>query len=656
MTRNLLKVSFFFIIFALSSTIGIDSSARDVITPKDSVKVALSRVYRNTEALEKLLSLYRKNGDSTAVALTLAQIGKSYNLKSDYIRAINYYQEAAALQKGKNVRDYIATLTSLATNCRRIGAYSSASDYLFEALALSDARGNDESREALVQRTYILNGIGNVYKYLNDGVEAERYFRESLAIDEKIGNELGQSMNWNTIGAIYEYRAQYDSAKVMYFRALEHSRNTTSDNSAGVCYNRLGQLADIQGRYEEAEEYYLMAFDVLTRAHDKWDLAKTTCNLGRLYIIKGDYDLAKKYLDQSESLVAGNRSYGHLGDIHSNLATLYEKKGDFKRACEEMKLCHAYADSSFNQKSGQEVAQTRIRYEQDKSQKLLKEITIEKEQQESAKKRIMLISLIVLVCLLVLIINFGVLIRIQHKRNQELAEMNSLKNKFFSIISHDLKNPVTSQKKVLEMLVQNFDSLPQDVLKKQCQELYKSSATLLELLTGLLNWSRLNTGKIINNPIRLCIRNVVEDTVKPLAEQCILKNITLSNDVKPDICVFADRNILSIIIRNLVSNAVKFSREGGSIEITSAETGIDKVRISVIDHGVGISEDRVKDLFDINKKRSTAGTAGEIGSGLGLPTTKEMTELAGGSISVESEEGKGSTFSITLSKIECDKS
>lgn len=623
------------------------AEARPAMTPKDSVKARFSRLPQyDMEVLQRELATYRAGGDSSAVAYSLAMIGKCYNHRSEYVQAIDHYLLASRIQKGLGETDsYVSSLVSLATNCRRIGAYSSASDYLFEALKIIDDFPDKDTKERLTQRTYILNGLGNIYKYLNDGDEAEKYFRASLEIDKRIGNELGQSMNWNTIGSIYEYRHRYDSAAVMYNRALAHSRKTSSRNSSGICYNRLGQLADIQGNLEEAENYYMMAYDVLTKAQDKWNLAKTTCNLGRLFLKKNNFAAARKYLDESERLVAGNKSYGHLQDIHKNLSVLYEKQGMYRKAVEEMKLCLAYSDSSFNQKSGQEVAQTRIRYEKNKSQQLIDKANMEMFREQQARKRTLHISLGILAFLLLTVISSFLYARLQRNRNRELKKINEIKSKFFSIISHDLKNPILSQKQVLEILKENFDTLPPETVKEQCNELYKSSSSLLTLLTGLLSWSRLELGNMTVHPIRMNLRSAVEDTLGPIMEQATLKNVRIINGIREDAFVMADMNVVATVVRNLVCNAIKFSYEGGSVNINCEQDGNGETLLTVKDNGVGIAKERLDSLANL---KSTMGTNGETGTGLGLTVAKEMVKLAGGRLFVDSEAGKGSTFGFTM--------
>ena len=649
---SICRATLFLIWFILSFSCP-EADAKVVITPADTVRARISRISRDTVKLRQALAEYRANGDSVASGITLAAIGKYHNLRSEYVTAIHWYQQSASVLKlAGDKREYVNTLVSLATNCRRIGAHSSASDYLFEAMGISERDPDKDSREGMRQRSYILNGLGNVYKYLNDGAEAESYFRRSLALDQVIGNELGQSMNWNTIGSIYEYRNEYDSAYVMYNRAMEHDLKSGSQNGGGISYNRLGQLAMIQGKVDEAEDCYLKAYDILSKAGDDWNLAKSTCCLGWVYIQKGQYDLAKKYLAESEALVEGNRSYGHLQDIHNNLFELYKRQGDYRKALEELELCRAYQDSSAAQRSGQEVAQSRLRYEQERNRVAMEEVIHEKEREENSKRIVFFTSLFVVFSLMIVtffMMRYAVL---QRKRNEELAEIDAIKNKFLSIISHDLKNPVASQSKLLNLLVNNFDSLPQEEIYKHCKELSKSSASLMELLVSLLNWSRLGAGKIKNEPVTMQLSGVVEEALSPLQEQIRLKKIELDNSIDASMTAFADRNIVSTVVRNLVVNAIKFSFEGGKIRVSAQNVGNGKIEVSVTDRGIGISPSRLVEILTDSRQISSRGTAGETGSGLGLVVSRDMLALAGSRLSATSKEGEGSTFSFTVNQTE----
>jgi len=230
---------------------------------------------------------------------------------------------------------------------------------------------------------------------------------------------------------------------------------------------------------------------------------------------------------------------------------------------------------------------------------------------------------------------------------KELEELNSNKDKFFSIIAHDLKNPFQGLLGFTEILSSDFDSMSPVELKEAISHITESSRTAYRILENLLHWSRMQTGRIINNPENVNLKSVSLNVVELLSAGIIRKNISIINNIGDDIIVFVDKNMVTSIFQNLISNAVKFSYPGKEIILHSIPEE-EYVEVSIKDFGVGISRDDLNKLFAIDKQVSKPGTLDERGTGLGLILCKEMIEISGGTIKVESEEGKGSCFTITF--------
>lgn len=622
--------------------------ARHTPTPPDTVRRQLARMGNNIDTLESRLAAYRAQGDAHAEGLVLIALGNAYNRQSDYVKAIGVLREAAHALRPVNgaQTDHLTALTKLATNCRRIGAFASASEHLFEALVVAENTYNPDTLGGLRQLSYIYNGLGNVYKYLDNGQEAERYFRLSLAVDQGINNNVGMAMNWTTLGSIYEARDLFDSAKVMYLRGLNYDRRAGSDNGVGICYNRIGHLFLNLNQVDSAEYYYRKAYDVLLPSRDKWNLARAALSLGQVYLAQGRYDQAKRYLDESAVLVRGKRSYGHEQELHNALAELYEKQGLYPKALEESKLGLLYLDSTLRQRSGQDVAQSRLRYEQELYQSKLDQKELEHQAELQHQRRINMMLWGISLMLLVLLLFIVRYLRLRSQYARSLENTNAVKNKFFTIIAHDLKNPVIAQNSVLKMMANNFDQISPADLNVQVQELHRSSQSLLSLLLGLLEWARLSTGRLKHEPIRLDVQQRAQEVVELLSEQTAQKNISIDNAMAPSTFVMADLNIVSTVLRNLLSNAIKFSPPGASIRLSSAVEG-QRLKVTVQDFGVGMSSETRAQLFSL-VHASTRGTAGEKGSGLGLVVCEEMLALEHTHLEVESEPGKGSTFSFYL--------
>jgi len=230
---------------------------------------------------------------------------------------------------------------------------------------------------------------------------------------------------------------------------------------------------------------------------------------------------------------------------------------------------------------------------------------------------------------------------------EELKAVNANKDKFFSIISHDLKSPFNGLLGITEILDSDYDELSLEEIKEMIQVLRNLSVNVYDLLDGLLQWAQTQTGIMEYNFENFDIYEKGENVLELLSVNAKSKNILLQNNIKLNSDVFADVKSVETILRNLISNAIKFTQPQGIIKLES-EINEKEIYISVIDTGIGMSEKNRSKLFKIEEHHTTIGTNNEVGSGVGLILCKELVEKNGGKIWVESELGKGSKFSFTL--------
>ncbi len=235
------------------------------------------------------------------------------------------------------------------------------------------------------------------------------------------------------------------------------------------------------------------------------------------------------------------------------------------------------------------------------------------------------------------------------KFNEELKVLNSNKDKFFSIIAHDLKSPLSGLLGFTEILVDEYDDLQDAEIKEFIGHSHQGAKNINALLENLLEWSRIQIGQIAYEPEQVDVELVAEDVYRLFHQNARNKKIRLEKSVAPELQALADKNMLKTILRNLVSNGIKFTKEGGTITV-SAEEKDNFINITVQDSGVGISEENINKLFKIDSNHTTQGTNKERGTGLGLILCKELVEMNGGKIWVESEIGKGTKFIFTLPK------
>jgi signal transduction histidine kinase len=239
------------------------------------------------------------------------------------------------------------------------------------------------------------------------------------------------------------------------------------------------------------------------------------------------------------------------------------------------------------------------------------------------------------------------------EKNQELKELNSTKDKFFSIITHDLKSPIYGVKSLVSEFNDSFDILTDAEKREFISALFSSTSKLADLLENLLLWSRTQTRTLPYNPTDIDIKYLVENTVSFHYQSAKLKDIVILQRVEENASAYADVGCVTTILRNLISNAIKFTEQGGVIHISSEtieEGGIKYEKIAVADNGVGIPYEIQDKLLRFDFQHTSLGTSGERGTGLGLVIIRELVELNGGRIWFESKPNAGSTFYFTLPK------
>ena len=235
-------------------------------------------------------------------------------------------------------------------------------------------------------------------------------------------------------------------------------------------------------------------------------------------------------------------------------------------------------------------------------------------------------------------------------RNEQLTKLNAEKDKFFSIIAHDLKSPFTGLLGLTELMVDCSDSFTKEEFIEYSNSINQASQKLYKLLENLLEWAQVQRGTITFTPMNLDLAKIVSHSIDTIYQRAIQKQVTIINEITTSQQVFTDEKMTETVLRNLLSNAVKFTKSGGKIFVKAESIDDNTIRVSVEDTGVGIPQKDIERLFKIEEKVSSQGTEGESSTGLGLLLCKEFVEMHGGKIWVESENGKGSKFSFTIHK------
>ncbi|HZL08715.1 MAG TPA: PAS domain-containing sensor histidine kinase [Prolixibacteraceae bacterium] len=235
----------------------------------------------------------------------------------------------------------------------------------------------------------------------------------------------------------------------------------------------------------------------------------------------------------------------------------------------------------------------------------------------------------------------------KEKQAEELQELNATKDKFLSIIAHDLKNPFNAILGFTDLMLKNYHLFDDETFLKGLKTIESASNHAYKLLENLLIWSQNQNGQRQFTPESLNLKSQVTESLSLVESAAITKEINIVIRIRKDIHIFADKNMIDSILRNLISNSIKFSNKGGKVKITAIAVN-QELHISVSDNGVGISPDKHSSIFEIGKRSNTIGTDNEQGTGLGLILCKDFTTRHGGEIWLESTPGKGSKFTFSL--------
>lgn len=350
-------------------------------------------------------------------------------------------------------------------------------------------------------------------------------------------------------------------------------------------------------------------------------------------------------------------------DIQSSseiLSGSYSESNQFDSTYKYLHISKIYSDSIFNKEKENHINYINLKNAEYQNEKLNKDKINQQQKLDSKNKQIILftIGLIILFILLIIIIinnkqkrDLNQKLQFQNSeielKNKELEKLNSTKDLMFRIIAHDLLSPLSTVVSYTDLILKHKKNMDKEEILEIMQKFNVATNQAYNLLENLLDWAKTQMGEIRIYPKSIFIKELVMSVTAIYTMAFNSKDLSFNIDIDEEIQVFADRNMISTVIRNLVSNAIKFTPTGGSISIFTKDK-TDTIEIIIADTGVGIEEHDIVKLFDLNPSLTTAGTEGEKGSGIGLMLCKEFVEKANGKIWAESKPGEGTLFHFTL--------
>lgn len=609
----------------------------------------------------KANDIYKKTGNIKGQARSDKGIGHAYASQEKFGLAIDFYTKSQQLSE--SINDNVGALEAIGqigSLYRELGNYPKSLTYYIKVLGIAEKINNYKS----ISGAY--TNISIIYTNLGDVPKALDNLRKSIDIDNKIGNKRGSIFSIVNMGILYAQTQDFKNALVYFQSALAISDSLHDDYWANTCKSNIAEAYFYLGDYERALSMYQEVLKKSIEIKEVVAKGSAQSGIGKIYMIKGKTAEGIKYLESSYESIKASGMKQPIMETALALSEAYEKANDSKNALKYHKLYYDLRDSVYNEKSTKQIQQIQFDYELQKKEAQIEILEKNKAiaQGKSEKQKVVMWALITgLVSLLVFII---VLYRSrqQEKKSKlkivkqkeeiqlqasKLEELNKFKDKTFSVLSHDLRGPITAFSSTMMMLDENIIS--PDEFKQLQPEISKQLNSLNTLLENLLNWGRTYMkGQIAAAPERLELSKIINQTLGLLTDVAAHKNIVINNRISANATAFCDPAQLDIVLRNLISNAIKFTRRDGVITLSSEEKA-DKTIIRIADTGIGMTPEQLKKLFTINTDNNTFGTDGEKGMGLGLLLCAEFIRANNGTITVSSEAGVGSVFEITLPRV-----
>lgn len=529
--------------------------------------------------------------------------------------------------------------------------YEQALDVFYHALDMAE----QENYPDLIAKINV--NIGIVYDEIEEFDEAISFFNKSLEISQSLKDTALIAKTYQNIAISFQNKE--DLEKASKYTNLAYQLAQLKNDTAMIIdiTNNFGTIAYDQHKLDESLTYYTNALNLYRKVKDKKGISFAYNNIGLVYLDKKDYKNSFEYFEKSLKLADELKMYDFTGDIYGNLTIYYAEIKDYKNAYYFYNKYNIVLDSLMGDKKSRMVKEIQVKYQLAKNQRDMEELKLKNQSQlkaiDAAKIRLYFLIGITFVVIILMIVTIYLLLKekrlageLQNK-TEELRELNISKDKFFSIIAHDLKNPFNILVSYTSILKTDIDLFSKEELNKIIADLNQASENGYNLLQNLLLWTRSQTNRIYIYKTKFNLSECLEN-VKGLVELNLLaKEQTLKLQIVPEFMVFADKEMISTVLRNLVFNAIKFSSKGSEIKVIALVSD-SMAKIDVIDSGIGISPEGIGNLFLLNKNTSSAGTEGEPGTGLGLVICKEFVEKNNGEIWVESQVGEGSVFSFTI--------
>ncbi len=494
------------------------------------------------------------------------------------------------------------------------------------------------------------------YEALNDFVNSRKHYQQALDISRANGSEAEDAMFLAGLARADWQEGNRENAFQKIAEAKTAKEYGTDQSIRAHLALTEGTFLVKAGSPERGLQLFYEALETFEKIDEKSMTGAVLVEIGKAYQLLEKGEVASSQFDVESLLQRGLEMARQVGKLQSEkialsaLADFYEKNNQPARATPLLRELLVLSDSLFAKDRTAIIAELNTQYETEKKEQENALLKTQNDLISQQKNNLLLAAGVLAVLLAGMAWLYFQMRQAKAKIDEqakELSQLNATKDRLFAIISHDLRSEISAFTSLGKIFNFHLGKGNLERLQELSTQVNRSANNLSTLLDNLLQWSVSQLEGISLNPQPLNLRQQTEEVIGLFEQHAQAKGIALENETEPDLQAIADENSLQLILRNLVSNALKFTDEGGVVRISSTQQN-GQVRLSVTDTGLGIPADKINTLFTLNRQGSSKGTDGERGTGLGLALTKEFVERNGGGVTIESEVGKGTVCNITL--------
>jgi signal transduction histidine kinase/Tfp pilus assembly protein PilF len=653
----------------LSEKIGYKKGKCKSIIESGTIYYIRGQYAKSSELFNEALNIAQQNKLSDLEASSLNYIGKYLHTTGNFEESVSTYKRAIEIYKNNgNLLQSASVLLSLGKTYINDGnLYMALKCYL-------DAYNICEKTNDYINLADVCNHLGTIYLSLNQSDKSMEFHRKALEYRLVLQTPEGLANSYNNIGKVFLVKNEPDSAKLYFFKALGHCEQIQYIKGKVKALNNLGKVYNIGSDYIMAKRYLLQSFDISTKAGYDAGEAEALLELGNSYIGLKMVDSAKYSYNRSLEKAKSANLVQLDHDGYWGLYQCYLFSKDYPKALEYYKQ---YAESEkiiILAEDNRRLSELRISFETEKKEKDNEVLRKDNELKEmTIRHKNALIGMFITALVFTIAFMTMFYFRFENKKranqsleqlnnqitkqnlelgklNKELEKANHEKDKIFSIITHELRNPLFWFQNLTEMLSLKYNTMPTEKVQKTLGALDESAKNAFHLMDNLLHWSRSRLNRITPVISQHSLEKLVNESSRMYETILKQKNIQLATHLSPDSFIRADADLFMCVVRNLISNAIKFTPENGTIEINSDRERQHYI-ISVTDSGIGIDKKQKKSIFKSEVSSVSVGLLNEKGSGFGLKLCKEFVKMNGGKIWIEDNTDGGSCFCFTVPSV-----